>query len=107
MRHNFKKHKYSAKKTVVDDISFPSQLEANYYRKLKKWRDDGSLLFFIRQPKFDLPGKITYAADFLEFWESGHVIVTDCKGMMTKEFVRNKKMIEALYPFKINIVTKV
>lgn len=109
IRHKFKSnnHKYNAKKTMVDGINFPSLLEARYYSKLKMIQQTGEILFFIRQPRFDLPGSTSYSADFLEFWSDGTVVVSDCKGVETKEFIKSKKQVEFLYPIEINVVRKV
>ena len=101
------KHKFNAKPQECDSIKFPSKLEAAYYKKLKLAQKSGELLFFLRQPTFDLPGGTSYKADFLEFWEDGTVVVTDCKGFETKEFIRSKKQVEDLYPVEINVVKKV
>ena len=102
------RHKYGAKRCEEDSIKFPSRLERNYYQKLKLAKKSGELLEFLRQPLFDLPGGVSYRADFIEFWRDGTVRVTDCKGMLTKDFISKKKMVEALYPhIEIEIVKKV
>lgn len=104
MRH---KHKFGAIRCTSDDIKFPSKLERNYYNKLKLLQNSGEILFFLLQPRFETGGGTKYTADFLEFWADGSVRVTDCKGVLTKEFVRNKKIVESLYPVEIEVVTKV
>lgn len=111
MRRMFKrkiKHKYGAIRTEADGIKFPSKLEARYYQKLKLAQKSGALLFFLRQPLFDLGGGgVTYRADFIEFWKDGTVRVIDVKGMPeTTAFKIKKKLVESLYPIQINIVTK-
>lgn len=105
VKHNFKpRSKYGASRSSFNGISFHSKKECLYYQKLLKLQEAGELLFFIRQPKFDLPGNTHYSADFMEFYADDTVKVTDVKGMLTTEFIRAKKQVEALYPIEINVV---
>ena len=96
-----KKSKYNAEKRTVDGIRFASKKEAAYYQKLMMLKKNGDLRFFLRQVPFHLPGNIRYVIDFVEFWKDGRVRFVDVKGLKTKEFIRNKKMVEALYPIVI------
>jgi hypothetical protein len=105
LRHKFTPHKYNAKKTCVDGITFDSLLEARYYKKLKLLKNAGEVLFFIRQPQFDISGGTKYRADFLIFWKDETVTIEDCKGMMTKDFIKAKKQVESIYPIQIKIIT--
>ena len=82
-------------------------MEMRYYHKLKIAQKSGSLLFFLRQPKFDLGGGVTYSADFVEYWKDGTVIFTDVKGVETKDFIMKKKIVESLYEITINVIKKV
>lgn len=107
LRHRFKKHKYNAKPTEVDGIKFASKIEASYYLKLKELQGSGRLIFFLRQVPLHLPGNVRYVVDFVEFHEDGEIIFTDIKGMETENFATKKKMVEAVYPIKINVVKKV
>lgn len=100
MRH---RHKFKAIKTEYDGIKFPSKKEANYYLKLKLLVKAGQVLFFLRQVPFHLPGGVKYVVDFQEFWADGSVRFVDVKGHQTPEFIAKKKMVEALYPVKIEI----
>jgi len=61
------------------------------------------VLFFLRQVPFDLPGNTKYRADFMEFWTNGEVHIVDVKGYQTKEFIKNKKMVESIYPIEIEV----
>ena len=101
------KHKFGAVRTENDGIKFDSKAESRYYSKLKRARDHGDLLFFLRQVPFHLPGGIRYVVDFVEFWKDGEVKFTDVKGMETKDFIMKKKIVESLYPIEINVVKKV
>ena len=98
------KHKYNAIRCEYDGLKFPSKREGKRYLELKLLQKAGEILFFLRQPAFDIPGGVKYSADFLIFWTAGHVTVEDSKGVLTKEFVRNKKIVEALYPVIIEVV---
>ena len=101
------KHKFKAKKVEHDGIKFPSKLECNYYLQLKIRQRIGEVIFFLRQVPFHLPGNTKYVVDFQEFHSDGTVHFVDTKGMETKEFIRNKKMVEAIYPITIEVVKKV
>jgi hypothetical protein len=106
VRHSFKprKHKYAAKKTVVDGIQFDSQKEARYYRQLKLRVQAGEVLFFLRQVPFHLPGGTKLVIDFLEFHTDGSVHVVDVKGMETAQFKIKKREVEHHYPIEVEIV---
>lgn len=99
-------HKYNAKPQRIDDYHFASKLEASYYQLLKTQQKQGDVLFFIRQPRFDLPGE-QYVADFLVFYPDGSCEVVDCKGYETPQFKRKRKLLESLYPFELKLVTRV
>lgn len=99
------RHKYGAKKTIRNGYKFHSQKEARYYDGLILKQKAGVILFFLRQVPFHLPGNVVYRCDFQEFHTDGTVRFIDVKGMRTKDFIRNKKMVEALYPpVKIEVV---
>jgi len=100
----YKKNKYNAIKTKIDEISFDSKAEANRYIELKLLQRTNKIKWFIRQPKFDLPGSTSYRADFLIVWDNDKITIEDVKGVRTPSFIRAKKQVEALYPIKIEIV---
>jgi len=95
------RHKFSAQITERDGLKFRSKKEARFYDSLKIAQRGGHVIFFLRQPRFDLPGGVTYSADFQVFYADGDIKFIDVKGMKTKAYLRNKKMVEALYPIKI------
>ena len=97
-------HKFNAIKTESDGLKFDSKKEARYYDQLKLAQQAGFVLFFLRQPAFDLPGNVKYRADFQIFYADGRVRFVDVKGHKTKDFIMKKKMVEALYPIEIEIV---
>lgn len=99
----FQKHKFNAKKTECDGIKFDSQKEATYYELLKFREKQKEIIFFLRQVPFDLPGGTKYRCDFQEFHSDGTVHFVDVKGYKTKEFIKTKKQVEALYPIEIEL----
>lgn len=101
-----KSHKYNAKTTYVDQIAFKSKLEAKRYQILKLLQKAGEIKFFLLQPRFELPGGTRYTADFEIHWSNGNVTFEDVKGVLTKEFVKNKKQVEAIYPVNIEVLKK-
>lgn len=101
------RHKFRAKPKYVDDKYFPSTLEADYYEALKERVNDGEVLFFLRQVPIDLPGEVRYVLDFLEFHPDGTVHFVDTKGHETANFKTKRRIVEDLYPFKIEVVKKV
>ena len=90
-----------SKRTVRNGIKFPSKKEAEFYDMLCLAKESDEVLFFIRQPMFDLPGGVTYKADFMVFYTDGRVQVIDVKGHRTKDYIQKKKMVESLYPIEI------
>jgi len=98
---NFHKHKFNAKRTVRDGITFDSKKEAKYYDTLKLMIRAKEVIFFLRQVPFELPGGVKYRVDFQEFHSDGTIHFTDVKGYATPEYKAKKKMVESLYPVKI------
>ena len=94
-------HKFRAVQTIRDGMKFASKKEARYYDELKLKVKAGYVFFFLRQVPFHLPGNVKYVVDFQVFNRDGTVSFIDVKGVKTKEFIRNKKLVEALYPIKI------
>ena len=81
-----------------------SKLERAYFDQLKLRQKNGEVIFFLRQPTFDLVGNTTYRADFQVFLSNGEVEFVDCKGLMTPMSILKIKQVEDLYPIKIKIV---
>jgi hypothetical protein len=95
------RHKFHASPITVDGIKFPSKREARRYAELVLAQRSGEVVFFLRQPRFDLPGSTKYYADFLVFWKDGTVTIEDTKGHQTSEYKLKKRQVEALYPIEI------
>lgn len=97
------KHKYHAKKTVVDGITFDSKKEATRYRELKALERVGKIDRLELQPRFVLMDgfryegkavrKIEYVADFLyRDLSTCELIVEDVKGVKTDVYKLKKKL---------------
>lgn len=101
-----KKNKYSAKKTIVDGITFHSKAEAEYYKTLKLLKAAGQITRIeLQKPfKINIAGKwiCTYYADFEVHYANGVVEVVDVKGVKTPVYNLKKKLMAAV--LKINIV---
>ena len=103
-----KRHKYNARKTTIDGITFDSQREANYYAELKLLLKAGAITRIELQPEFVLQsgfkyqGKkyqpIIYRADFKITYPDGHEEIIDVKGHKTKEYQIKKKLLLNRYP---------
>ena len=86
------RNKYSAKKCVVDGITFDSTKEARRYRELKILQKAGEISDLNLQVKFELlPSQhdshgrvlersVSYIADFTYIDKNGEWIVEDAKG---------------------------
>ncbi len=100
-------HKFHAIRTEKDSQKFDSKMEARYYDSLKLQKKAGGIVFFLRQVPFHLPGNVRYIADFQVFHSDGSVSFVDVKGHDTPLSILKRKQVEALYPVKIEVVTKV
>ena len=98
------RHKFKAVQTEVDGIKFPSKKEAKYYQDLLFRQRTGEIIFSLRQTPFHLPGGVKYVVDFQEFHSDGTVHFVDVKGVRTKIYIAKKKIVENLYPIKIEEV---
>jgi len=103
------RHKYGARKTTVDGITFDSKFEAQRYGELKLLARAGELFDLELQPRFQIypaftdgDGKkhrgIVYVADF-KYREIGNerLVVEDVKGVETPVFKLKLKMWKRLF----------
>jgi hypothetical protein len=99
--------KYRAIKTTINGITFDSKREAYYYQIYSRLEELGEIHNLKLQTSlpFILNGKkiFTYKPDFEFDDENGHHIV-DVKGIETPVFRLKKKLIEAQYSVKIEVV---
>lgn len=101
-----KRSKYNATPIVKNEIRFQSKLEASYFMWIMMEKSKGTILYFLRQVPFHLPGNIKYLVDFQIFMTDGTVKYVDVKGMMTDISWNKIKQVVDLYPVNIDIVTK-
>lgn len=104
VRFKQRRSKYNAKAVVVDGMRFDSKKEAEYYRQLKIQQEDGSILFFLRQTPFHLPGGVKLVLDFIVFYVDGLVRFVDVKGMRTDTYKVKKRIVEDVYGIEIEEV---
>lgn len=99
--------KYKNVKVKLDGITFDSKKEAVHYAYLKSLEKRGVITDLQLQTKLDfkIDGKkiFTYKPDFEYNDEFGHHII-DVKGVQTPVFKLKKKLIEAQYKIKIEII---
>lgn len=103
------RHKFNAKRVVIDEMKFDSAMEGRRYKTLCWLRDNPpegttGVSFFLRQVRFPIPRGV-YVADFMVFWLDGTVTVEDVKGFRTKEYLRKKAAVEKMYPFTITEIS--
>lgn len=95
-------NKYHAKKEVVDGITFASRHEASRYRQLKLMEKAKAIQDLHLQVIFPLIKKseygreIKYIADFV-YYEDGHMVVEDSKGMRTPVYKLKKRLMAEIY----------
>jgi hypothetical protein len=99
------KHKFHAIRTERDGQKFDSKLEARYYDTLKLLQKAGSIIFFLRQIPFHLPGGTKYIADFQVFHSDGTVTFVDIKGIDTPLSKLKRTQVESLYPVNIEVIS--
>lgn len=92
------KNKYNAKRTIVDGISFPSQLEANTYRHLKTMKEAGEIQEIELQSTVHLTlAKIAYKTDFKVSVNSQYAYWVEAKGKEMDTFKLKKRLWVAGY----------
>lgn len=97
-----KKHKYNARRTVVDGISFASTKEARRYGELKLLEQAGQISELKLQVRYKLVQTVTYVADFEYFDTKKQAKVTeDVKGFRTALFKRKKKLMKQQHGIEI------
>lgn len=87
-----------------EEVTFPSQREADAYAKLAILERAGKIANLARQVKFELKveGKLVcrYIADFV-FEEAGKRVVADAKGFHTPVYKLKKKLMLACLGIEI------
>lgn len=96
-----------------DGIVFDSKAELVRYRELKLARSSCLVLWFIRQPLFDLAG-VKYHADFLIVEHCGLVRVEEVKGRFKGKFradalrrwKRNAAQVKQIYGVTVELIER-
>lgn len=111
-----KKNKYNRKRVTIDNITFDSKRESEYYLILKEKEKNKEITNLQLQKRFKLQDeyingnnekikKIEYIADFVYEDLKGQTHVIDVKGMILPEFKLKKKIFDSTYyPLYIEIV---
>lgn len=103
------RHKYGAKRSESDGISFPSKLERDCYNYLNSLKAEGKILFFLRQVPFDLPSnkaRRVHRVDFMVFTLDS-VILIESKGRDLEAGKLRRELTESLFNVDINVVKSV
>ncbi len=94
-------HKYHAQPVEIQGIRFASKREGRAFLDLKLLERAKKISGLTLQPRFPMVvngHKIcVYVADFM-FIENGKTIVSDAKGMRTRDYILKRKLFLALYP---------
>lgn len=103
-KYHLAKHKYGARKTIVDGITFASAKEARRYSELKLLEKAGVIRNLELQSKFPIIINgikcFSWLADFVYF-EGDDRIIEDCKGFRTPMYRLKRKCVIAMYGVKI------
>lgn len=96
------KSKYGAKKVVIDGITFDSTKEGGRYLELKMLREAGLVTELELQVPYELnlggTHSLKYIADFrYRDGITGQLVVEDCKGYKTKEYLKKRKLMREVY----------
>lgn len=99
-------HKYNAKRTEVDGISFASQKEARVYGELKLRVKAGEITDLKLQPVIKCAANglhiCNYKADFFYYDRRlGKLVYLDVKGFKTAIYKLKKKLVRALCNIEI------
>jgi len=99
------RHKYNASPQKRDGHRFDSKAELAFAQQLDQAKVDGSVVQYLRQVPFHLPGGVKYVCDFCVFEASGAVRFVDVKGVDTPMSKVKRKQVEELYaPIVIEVV---
>jgi len=101
------KSKFHNIPVTIDDIRFPSILEANYYCNLKILLRQGEIKAFERQVRFDIGAGRKYVADFVVEHNDGSIEVVEVKGYETAVWRLKKALFIERYPdIKLTVVKR-
>lgn len=90
-------------RTTLDGMSFQSRLEAKLLPEYKLRQKANDIAWFIRQPRFDLPGGIIYKADYLAVFKESVVDIEIFVNKITPKTLSKIEIIQQNYPVKLKI----
>jgi hypothetical protein len=101
-----KKSKYGNQKTDINGKEFDSKKEAKRYKELNLLLKAGKIAFLARQVEYELnvggTHSLKYVADFqYTDAETGKVVVEDCKGFLTREYKKRKRLMKKIHGIEI------
>jgi len=85
---------------------YDSKLEMEFAKDLNVGKSAGLIQYHLEQVPFRLPGGVVYRCDFMVVEIDGRIRFVDTKGHETEVFKIKKKMVEDIYPVKIEVVKK-
>ncbi len=98
------RHKYNAVRTEANGRTYDSKKEAEYAANLELKKRAGDVVFWLEQVPLKLPGGVVYRCDFQEFRSDGTVAFVEVKGFENQTWKVKKRLVESLYPIKIEVV---
>lgn len=101
-----KKSKYGNKKTMVGDIQFDSNKEANHYRYLLIQQKIGKIGFLQRQVEYELNEGGAFSFKYISDFEyldmvTGKKVVVDVKGFRTREYLKKRRLMKKVHGITI------
>lgn len=118
IKKKFKKNKFHAKKVVIDDLTFDSQIEGRYYKHLKDQQAKGMIDHFERQVVYPLidtiridghtMSKVEYKADFVVYESpdsDGKIIdIKGSKNIITPVFRLKRRLVALKYGKVVHVI---
>lgn len=95
--------KFKSRVTWVDNIRFPSKLQAAHYVLLKQMKEFGGIAYFLREVSFDLPGGVKHRVDWMVGNLTDPPIFADSKGFDTSMGRLKRKQVLERYGIKIRL----
>lgn len=99
-----KEAKYRNVRTEVEGIKFDSKKEAGRYKDLVLLQKAGEIHALERQVRFRLQVNDIHICDYIAdftYREDGPLIVEDCKGYRTREYLTKKKLMLACHKIEV------
>ena len=102
----YRNKKVPFRSTQGFELTAASKQEAKDYGMLDLGIKDGTIIRWVPQVGFRLPGNIRYVADALVWWADGRVTVIDSKGFVTPAFRDRQRLMLATYNLPVELTGK-